>query len=241
MSAGGRDRTQMSCSLVPWADVASMLLLGLLGTAHCLGMCGPLVLTLPAGAAGHLAYHLGRVVTYSALGALAAALGAGLRLLAAGGGADPLGAVTRLQVIVSLVAALVLLALGLTRLGVIREPPILSVAGTGRVPGLRWLQRRATGGGRRALPLLGLGLLLGLLPCGLSYAAFARALAAPGPLEGALLALAFGLGTVPGLALLGTGAAAVARRHRRLADLLAGVLLVGMAASLGVDAVRALG
>jgi sulfite exporter TauE/SafE len=230
--------------MIPWADAVSMLVLGLLGTAHCLGMCGPLVLALPAGASGHLGYHLGRVITYTALGALAAGLGAGLRLLAAAGGADPLGAVSRLQVIVSLVAALVLLALGLARLGVIKEPPLLSVAGTGRIPGLRWLRRRATDeatGRRRVLPLVGLGTLLGFLPCCLSYGAFARALAAPGPLEGALLALAFGLGTVPGLLVLGTGAAAVVRSHQRLADLLAGVLLLGMAASIGIDAARSLG
>jgi hypothetical protein len=232
-----------------WTDAASMLLLGLLGTAHCVGMCGPLVLALPAGAAwrgarGHAAYHLGRLATYAALGALAAGLGAGLRLLAAssatgGSGVSPLAAVTRLQVVVSLVASLLLLALGLARLGIIREPPLLSVASPGRLPWLGRLRRRAEGG--RALPLFGLGLLLGLLPCGLSYAAFARALPAPGPLEGAALTLAFGLGTVPGLALLGTGAAALARRHGRLADILAGMLLVGMAVSLGVDAARTLG
>jgi sulfite exporter TauE/SafE len=85
-----------------------------------------------------------------------------------------------------------------------------------------------------------LGLLLGLLPCGLSYAAFARALAAGGPAQGALLVLAFSLGTLPGLLLVGTGASRFARRHAKLFDVLSGVLLVAMAAKLGIDAAVAL-
>lgn len=221
--------------------LSSMLLLGLLGTGHCLGMCGPLVLALPGRGRAllrHLAYHLGRIATYTAIGALLAALGAGLRGAAAGG-ADPLGSVARLQVVLSILAATVLLVLGLARLGILREPGFLSLANPGRVPGFRALQARATGSG--ALPaVFALGLLLGLLPCGLSYAAFARVLTAEGPAQGALLVAAFGLGTLPGLLLLGTSGAAIAQRHRKLADLLAGVLLIGMAASIALDAIGAL-
>ena len=55
-----------------------------------------------------------------------------------------------------------------------------------------------------------------------------------------LLVAAFGLGTIPGLLLLGTGGAAFARKHRRLMDLAAGVLLIGMALSVGIDAAQAL-
>lgn len=222
-------------------DVVSMVLLGVLGTGHCLGMCGPLVLALPGSSKGlvvHISYHLGRVTTYVLLGGLLAGLGAWLRDMA-GSGDDPLGTVARLQVIISLVSALLLLALGLVRLGIVREPAILSVATPSKVPGFRSIQERAIGGGSPVFVFM-LGLLLGLLPCGLSYAAFARVLSASDALDGAMLVAAFGLGTVPGLLILGTGGAALARRHRRLADLLAGVLLIGMAISIGVDAVQAL-
>lgn len=219
-------------------DLLSMFLLGLLGTGHCLGMCGPLVLALPGGAGrglvGHLAYHLGRSLTYGVVGAALAGVGAGLRAAASGLGEDPLGAVARLQVALSGLSALLLLALGLVRLGVLREPAALATATPGRLPWVRRLEAGALEG--RLLPLLGLGLLLGLLPCGLSYGAFARTLSAPGALEGCLAALAFAGGTLPGLLALGTGASALARRHRRLFDLLAGLLLVGMAARVGVDA-----
>jgi uncharacterized protein len=216
---------------------SSMALLGLLGTGHCVGMCGPLVLAIPAarkGLAAHIFYHAGRVITYTAVGAAVAGVGAALRHAAGASDADPLGSVARLQVILSIIAAALLLALGLARLGVIREPAMLSVATPGALPGFASVQRATRRG--RLLAIFALGLLLGLLPCGLSYAAFARALTAPGPLQGALLLAAFGAGTVPGLLLLGTGGAAFARRHQKLTNLLAGLLLVAMALSVGVDA-----
>ena len=59
---------------------------------------------------------------------------------------------------------------------------------------------------------LPLGLLLGFLPCGLSYGAFAQALGTGSSAAGALLVLAFAAGTVPGLLLLGTGLSAIFRR-----------------------------
>ena len=222
-------------------DLASMFLLGLLGTGHCVGMCGPIVVALPGSSRrlpAHLAYHAGRVTTYAGVGALVAALGAGLGRAAASSGTDPIGTVARLGVVVSLVAALVMLVLGLARLGVVREPALLSTASPSRLPWLRAVQERAFGGSVFAVLLL--GLLLGLLPCGLSYAAFARVLPVADPVRGGLLVAAFGAGTVPGLLLLGGGGAAFARRHARTADLLSGVLLVGMAVRVAVDGIVAL-
>lgn len=223
----------------PPLDIASLFLLGLLGTGHCLGMCGPLVLALP-GRHGrfrsHLAYHAGRIATYAALAALAAGLGAGARATAgAATGSALLDPVTRMQVLLSLVSAALLLGLGLVRLGVLPEPSAWSLAGPGRVPGASRIARAAVTGG--SLPALaGFGLVMGLLPCGLSWAAFARALSAGSPIDGAILGATFGLGTLPGLLLLGTSVGALARRHARLVDILSGLLLVGMAAALGADA-----
>ena len=88
--------------------------------------------------------------------------------------------------------------------------------------------------------MVGLGLVLGLLPCGLSFAAFAAALPSGGATEGALAVFAFGLGTLPGLLLLGTAASRLARRHSRVIELLAGLLLIGMAAAMVADGVDAL-
>ena len=81
---------------------------------------------------------------------------------------------------------------------------------------------------------------MGLLPCGLSFGAFARALATTEPLTGAALTLAFGIGTLPGLLLLGTGLSVLARRYRRHSDLLAGIVMAAVAARLLVDGILAL-
>ena len=89
---------------------------------------------------------------------------------------------------------------------------------------------------RGGVRLFALGSMLGLLPCGLSYGAFARTLTAGGMGQGALWAALFGAGTLPGLLLLGTGAAALWRRFRAESELLAGLIMIGMAVALLVEA-----
>jgi sulfite exporter TauE/SafE len=221
------------------ASLLSMFLLGLLGSGHCLGMCGPLVVAIPAqagGLASHLLYHSGRVLTYVALGALLGELGSGFATLRGGAAGPELVGVARVQLVFSLLAAASLALLGLVRLGLLREPVVMQAASPERVPGFSSVLARATRGRSRAA-VFAAGLLLGLLPCGLSYGAFAMALAAGGGLAGGLWLLVFGLGTAPALLVLGVGASGFFRRHRRLSDLLAGMLMVGMAAALLGDLV----
>ena len=79
---------------------------------------------------------------------------------------------------------------------------------------------------------------MGTLPCGLSYAAFARALAGAGILPGAGMALIFGIGTLPGLLAVGIGAAVFFHRYRRVADILAGLIMLGMAAVMVIGALE---
>jgi sulfite exporter TauE/SafE len=81
-----------------------------------------------------------------------------------------------------------------------------------------------------------LGLMLGLLPCGLSYGAFARAIPTGSIFNGALLVLAFAFGTIPGLLLLGTGASKIFQRYRKQSDILAGLLMLFMGIKLGMKA-----
>jgi uncharacterized protein len=226
---------------MPGATPYALFVLGLFGTAHCIGMCGPLVLALPTAAGGAVAhglYHLGRIASYAAvaaaLGWLGAATGAGL---ASAQGA-PLGGVVRLQVGLSLLAVALLLGMGLERLGLVRAPAWLRGPSPTRLPGFARMRQGALGGG--PLGMLPLGLLLGLLPCGQSYAAFAAALPSGGAGRGALLGAAFGLGTLPGLLLLGTAAGRLARRHARLLELGSGLLLLGMALNLALDALGVL-
>jgi sulfite exporter TauE/SafE len=223
-------------------DVYSMIMLGLLGTGHCLAMCGPLVFAFPASTgrfSPHLFYHLGRAITYIVIGGLMGAMGAVLAEIASTTGADPAVWIAPIQIGLGLVAALFLFVFGLSRLGIIPEPKWLSIASPDKIPGYRKIVKSAALQKRQA-DMLMLGLMLGLLPCGLSYAAFARALPAGGMLKGAILVAAFAIGTVPGLLILGTGASKIVQRYRKQSDILAGLLMLYMAIKLGLKAGRVL-
>ena len=215
------------------AELYSLLLMGLLGTGHCIGMCGPIVLAIPAQTgttSAQALYNLGRITTYSAVGAFLGATGAGL--------AD-LSEVARIQVGVSLLTSVLLLLLGLLRLGILQEPAWLAEGSPSKIPGFRKVLQAVTV--RQSRPSIFLfGLMMGFLPCGLSYGAFAMALSSGGVREGAISLLAFGLGTLPGLFFVGTGASGLIRRYRRQSDLLAGILMIAIAVSLVVQALGAL-
>ncbi len=160
-------------------------LLGLAGSLHCAGMCGPLALALPATGtgsvgyvAGRLAYNLGRIVTYSLLGVVFGLLGKSLSLIG-------------VQRWLSIGAGTFILAgLLLTHRHGLGLPMVKAV--TWIKSGFGALLRR------RTLGSLGLmGLLNGLLPCGLVYAACAGAAATGSLLTGLVYMALFGLGTVP--------------------------------------------
>jgi len=220
----------------------SMFMLGILGTGHCIGMCGPLVIAFTGGSGGfasHLYYHLGRIFTYVVIGGIMGGIGVGLAGIAvATGGNFPLW-VTRIQLGVSIVAALFLLNFGLARLGIIREPGWMTLASPDKIPGYRKLLKSVFINKRQAEMFL-LGMMMGLLPCGLSFAAFTRALPSGSPINGAAMVFIFALGTVPGLLLLGTGASGLARRYQAHSDILAGLLMIFMAAELAVKAFSAI-
>jgi sulfite exporter TauE/SafE len=224
-------------------DIGAMFLLGLLGTGHCLGMCGPIVLAVPASSGRllpQLTYNLGRITTYTAVGGILGALGAGLTALSPGATSETMVDLNRVRLIVTLVAAILMVAFGLARLGAIPEPAFMSGSSPTKVPGFGRLLARARSGRSTALTNLAFGLLMGLLPCGMSYGVFARALAADGAANGALLVLAFGIGTFPGLLVLGSAASRLARKHIRVSNLLSGTLLIGIAVWIGVKAALAL-
>lgn len=218
-------------------DLWEMFLLGLLGTGHCIGMCGPLIFAIP-GRTGrflpHLLYHLGRVTTYTLIGGIMGGIGQVMAGAAVGSGP---GGMVMVKVSLWLVAAALMLALGVTRLGVIHEPAWLNVVSPERLPGFKGTLAGAAGN-RGQAPFFLLGLMLGFLPCGLSYGAFAQALGHANAVSGVLSTLAFALGTAPGLILLGTGASAVFSRYRRQSDIVSGLLMIYMAVKMGSKAVK---
>ncbi|MBI4996446.1 MAG: sulfite exporter TauE/SafE family protein [Rhodocyclales bacterium] len=204
------------------AGYAAIFLVGLLGGSHCVGMCGGIVgalsLQAPQGRMAlpvQLAYNLGRIASYTAAGMFAGAL------------AQIVGELLPLQRALYFVASLMLVAMGVYLLGMTQS--------------LAWLEKRGQFVWRRVQPFtarflpvrgaaqaLPLGLLWGWLPCGLVYSALTTALASGSAGKGALLMLAFGLGTLPNLLLAGL----LLVRFRRFAQaratrLVSGLLVLG--------------
>ena len=182
---------------MPDSGFLALFLVGLLGGTHCVGMCGGIVGALSMGGAPrlslHLAYNAGRITSYAVAGGLVGALGGASLALA---GQLPL------RIALYLLANLMLIALGLYLMGLTR-----ALAFSERLGQNLW--RRIQPSTRRFLPAhsitqaFPLGLLWGWLPCGLVYSALATALTAGSASKGALLMLAFGLGTLPNLLLAG--------------------------------------
>ena len=209
--------------------VPALLLAGLAGSVvHCTAMCGPFVLgqvadgmaRMPAArmcqaarlrGAMLLPYHAGRLATYAALGAVSGWI----------------GALPMPQAVPALLLALA--ASGFLLLALRRLQPGFAFAGPGIPSGPGWGNRLAAMAGRIGdgrMRGLKLGLALGLLPCGLVYAALAAA-SASGPLLGGLAMLAFGLGTVPALVVVGLLGHAAAHRWQGAANRAAPWVLAG--------------
>lgn len=175
------------------------LSLGFLGSFHCIGMCGPIALALPLATQnrwkkiiGALVYNSGRMVTYGILGLVFGLLGKSFVI----GGYQQVLSVT-LGVIILLglfFPAKLTSAIGLTKViyPVVKEVKSL----------LHGLFRQKNSNGALFL----IGLLNGLLPCGLVYVGVAGAIATGEAIEGSLFMMMFGAGTIPAMLLVGLAA-----------------------------------
>jgi sulfite exporter TauE/SafE len=214
--------------------VAMAFATGLLGGfGHCAGMCGPIVgsLALATGSlgprrslAGQLAYHAGRVTTYAVLGAVMGLTGSFVNVA---------GRLAGVQQVVAVAAGIAMILLGLGAAGLSAALRRLEARASGKVVALV----RAVLGGGGPGRLYPAGLALGILPCGLSWTVFLGAAGTGSIPEGLLLALAFGLGTVPALLLVGAAGAILGARARGLLYRLGGILVAvlgGMLAARGL-------
>jgi len=164
---------------------------GILGTGHCLGMCGGLVSGFfmrqgNRNIAPYVAYHAGRVGVYVLIGLVAATLGAVL---------VQTGIFGKAQGILQIVAGLVVILLGFDMLG------MLPVSNTLHFAPVSWVVGRFAAATRRG-PVQGAfmaGAFNGLMPCAMVMAMAVQATTASGPLQGGLLLLAFGAGTLPSM------------------------------------------
>jgi len=164
---------------------------GLLGSGHCLGMRGGLVsgFFMKLGAKGlwpYLAYHAARVGIYTVVGVMAAAIGAVL---------ISTGQIGLWQGVLQIVAGTVVILLGLDLLGV---SPVRNRVGFAPIAWLRKQFGLAVQKGPVVGALIG-GAINGLMPCSMTMAMAVKATTAPSVIEGGLLMLAFGAGTLPSM------------------------------------------
>jgi len=166
-------------------DFGIALALGLLGSLHCAAMCGPLMLALPVTPggparffAGRVIYQIGRVTTYVILGVAAGLVGKSLYLAG-------------LQRWLCIALGVAILTGFFISKKVALSMPVIRLVGRLKELMSAQLRQRSF----RSLSLL--GMLNGLLPCGLVYVALAGAVSAGNILAGTGFMAVFGLGTLP--------------------------------------------
>lgn len=179
---------------------------GVAGSAHCLGMCGPLLLLSESMRSkkwtvwSQIPLHLGRIITYSIMGLLAGFIGVALKKT---------GLAVGIQGGASLVGGTLMIFFGLSMLGIIK---IGFIDKAGSIFPAFITNRFDYSSFAGALLL---GMFWGLLPCGLVWAWLLGAATASGsPLGGVATMAAFGLGTVPALLILGGLAGFIGARFR---------------------------
>jgi sulfite exporter TauE/SafE len=167
----------------------SALLLGLISSLHCIGMCGPIAMMLPVDRNNPakktlqiVTYHLGRLTAYGLLGLVFAMLGKGLYLAG-------------IQQQFSIITGILMIA-------IVMIPEKIFARYNFSKPAYRAISKVKTGLGNRFRQkgyraLYTAGVLNGFLPCGLVYAALFGAIAMQGVAYGVLYMILFGAGTIP--------------------------------------------
>lgn len=168
--------------------LVSAIIFGLLGSFHCIGMCGPIAFMLPIDKGNKmkgffqiLSYHLGRLFTYSLMGLLFGLLGKGFYLF---------GFQQQLSIIVGvLMIIVVLFPRILRRLSVSKKVSSLIL----KIKNALGKELKKKGNDT----FFTIGFLNGFLPCGLVYLAIFGAIATSNAFTGSLYMFLFGVGTIP--------------------------------------------
>ncbi len=187
---------------------------GFLGGVHCFGMCGGIVGALslnnpttnsksptPSTLKIALGYNIGRIISYVLAGAIVAFLGTSIIHLTG---------LQSAQTILAIIASLFMIALGLYLAGLWSGLAKIESIGKFLWQFIRPIAQKfiPVNSFSQAIPL---GFLWGWLPCGLVYTILVWTLSAGTTLEGALIMLFFGLGTLPNLLAMGVIAARLAK------------------------------
>jgi len=167
----------------------SAFILGLLGSFHCVGMCGPIAFMLPVDRNNTYKkvtqislYHVGRLLSYSIMGLVFGLIGKGLNLF---------GFQQQLSIIIGVVMIIVILIPYKTFNKYNVSKPIYKVISKVKSALGAALKKKTSD------TFLTIGFLNGFLPCGLVYMAVFGAIAGGNAAEGSLYMAFFGLGTIP--------------------------------------------
>ena len=169
--------------------LASALILGLLGSFHCIGMCGPIAFVLPVDRQNSAKkvlqislYHFGRLLTYSLMGLVFGLVGKSLYLF---------GVQQQLSIIVGLIMIIAVLIPYKTFNKYNFSKPLYRFVSKIKTALGKELKNKSPD------TFLTIGFLNGFLPCGLVYMAVFAAIASGSAIQGALFMFIFGLGTIP--------------------------------------------
>ena len=165
------------------------LMTGLVGSLHCIGMCGPIAIALPLGrkswgyrAFGSLTYNIGRTLTYGVLGGIFGLLGQGIEM----------AGLQRWASILIGIAMILSVIFPVIFRNKIKIDQFLTGYAAGLITHFKRLFKQSS-----ITSLFIIGLLNGLLPCGLVYVAIAGAINTNDVLSGINYMILFGIGTIP--------------------------------------------
>lgn len=214
-------------------DLYTALTIGLIGSFHCIGMCGPIAVALPLGRRNWLGktfaallYNSGRSITYGLLGAIFGLLGRGIQMA---------GFQQWASIIIGMVMILSVVFPFLFKDSFNADKLFSGFAG-GLIR-----KFRAMFGKQAYHNLFIIGLLNGLLPCGLVYVAVAGAINTNDVVIGILYMIVFGLGTIPVMLTISLAGNIISQEVRRKVNkfiptmiIVLGILFILRGLSLGI-------
>ena len=172
-------------------EIFAAFFIGFFGSLHCIGMCGPIAIALPVPNSsnlsfltGRILYNLGRVITYSFLGAVLGLIGSKIALA---------GAQQIISIVLGVIIIIAVLLPQKYKNYFVQLPLIQKLA----QPLKKNIGILFSKGTFSAMFLI--GILNGFLPCGLVYVALAGSIASGNSISGAAVMILFGLGTVPAM------------------------------------------